>query len=126
MPGWAGPTTMAELYLLKLPVDSEDLATAAASGKRVRAAARPVNYIIVMVRAVIGAAPRIAFSPGGTLGKGAINCIVLTLVWVIIAAVTLVVTTSLRAPIVMAIFALEFAGFAVICLGVCRRRRKKR
>lgn len=56
--GWAGPTTMAELYLLKVPADGEGIATVAASGKRVRPAAWPVNYILVIVRAAMGVVPR--------------------------------------------------------------------
>ena len=109
MPGRAGPATMAEFYLLKLPVGSEGLATAAASGKRGQAR-REDGKLHYCHGARCNRSRAADGTPGGALGKGAINCVVLTLAWTIIAAVTSVITTSPWANIAVAIFALECVG----------------
>jgi hypothetical protein len=56
LPAWDDPTKTAELYLMKVPVDSADYSFA--SGEQVNLAARSVNYIIVMMRRAGSAASR--------------------------------------------------------------------
>lgn len=47
-PAWDDPTKTAELYLMKVPVDSAGYSFA--SGKQVNLAVRSANYINVMLR----------------------------------------------------------------------------
>lgn len=55
-PAWDDPTKKAELYLMKVPVESADYAFA--SGEQVNLAVRSANYIIVMTRRAGVAASR--------------------------------------------------------------------
>lgn len=55
-PAWDNPTRTAELYLMKVPVDSPEYSSAC--GKQVNLAVRSANYMNVMLRRARIAASR--------------------------------------------------------------------
>jgi hypothetical protein len=88
-----------------------------------------VNRVITMLRrAGLGAVLRIAV-PSGDASQmlTTIERITITLTWAITITITLVIAlaASLPAAVVLAVMAIELAGFAITLLATRWRRRKR-
>jgi len=121
------PSASAELHFAKIPVAGEY--PAISSAEQVIPASSPVNRVITMLRrAGLGAVLRIAV-PSGDASQmlTTIERITITLTWAITITITLVIAlaASLPAAVVLAVMAIELAGFAITLLATRWRRRKR-